>query len=89
MVRSINRQNESAKTLSEHGLDVEQLPKTGRPGPNPDLTVNGQTADVYSPKTRNIKTMRGNIEAKAKAQAQHVVVNLDDSPLTSRQLISV
>jgi filamentous hemagglutinin len=88
MVRSIDRQNEAAKTLSEHGLEVEQLPNTGRPGPNPDLKINGETADVYSPKTQNMNTIRSTIESKATTQADHVVVNLDDSPVSSQQLIS-
>ena len=70
MVRSINRQNEAAETLSQHGLDVEQLPNTGHPGPNPDLNINGETADVYSPRTSNINSIRGNIETKASSQAK-------------------
>ncbi|WP_434608440.1 hypothetical protein [Pseudomonas sp. R1-7] len=50
MVRSIQRQNEAAKEFAKAGYDVEQLPNQGKKGESrPDLRINGELADVYSP----------------------------------------
>lgn len=92
-IRSIDRQNEAAQTLSEHGLDVEQLPNNSRAGKKqPDLRVNGELADVYSPKTSNVKSIWDAIDDKANPanvktfQANNVVVNLTDSPLSAAEV---
>ncbi|ALU88770.1 filamentous hemagglutinin outer membrane protein [Herbaspirillum rubrisubalbicans M1] len=82
-LRSIQRQNEAAETLSKSGLQVENLPNTGRPGANPDLKINGELADVYAPTTGNPKSIRDKIIEKVNTQAPTVVVNLADSPLTA------
>lgn len=82
MVRSIKRQNEAGQILADHGLSVEYLPNTGRPGPNPDLKINGQLADVYSPSGKNLQTIRDAVVSKSENQAQNVVVNLADTPLS-------
>jgi len=87
MVRSFGRQNESAETLSKVGLDVEQLKETGAPGANPDLKINGQVADVYAPSGKSVLTVADTISYKVKSQAPNIVINLDDSPLTSQQII--
>jgi hypothetical protein len=87
-VRAINRQNESATTLRDHGFEVEQLPNTGRPGGNPDLRVNGAPADVYAPTSKNPMTIRDNIIDKVDRQAPNVVVNLNDSPMSTHALIN-
>ncbi|WP_156440541.1 hemagglutinin repeat-containing protein [Burkholderia sp. MSMB1072] len=81
-VRAVQRQNEAAQILANHGLDVEQLPNSGLPGPNPDLKINGQIADVYSPTTKNLQTIWDNVAKKVQTQAQNVVINLADSPLS-------
>jgi len=52
MIRSLTRQNEAAEILSQRGLDITHLPNTGKKGGNPDLSVNGRPADVYSPKSK-------------------------------------
>jgi filamentous hemagglutinin len=81
MIRSIKRQNEAGQILSNHGLSVEYLPNTGKPGPNPDLRINGQLADVYSPSGKNLKTIRDTVVLKSEIQAPNVIINLADSPL--------
>ncbi len=85
-VRSINRQNEAAQILADHGLDVNQLPNTGKPGPNPDLSINGQVADVYAPKSGNLQTIRDKVVEKTAEQAPNVVINLADSPLSASEV---
>ncbi len=85
-VRAVGRQNEAAKILADHGLDVEQLPNTGKSVANPDLKINGQVADVYSPTSGNLQTIRDTVVAKVGTQAPNVVINLADSPLNSSQV---
>ena len=93
-IRSIDRQNEAARTLSERGLDVEQLPNDqGRSKTSqPDLKINGELADVYSPKTPNVQSVWDAIDGKANPanvktfQANNVVVNLTDSPLSASEV---
>ncbi|CAD18224.1 hemagglutinin repeat-containing protein [Ralstonia pseudosolanacearum] len=82
MVRSINRQNEAAQTLADHGLAVENLPNTGKGVANPDLKINGAIADVYSPRSGNLQSIRDTIVEKSNKQAPNIVVNLVDSPLS-------
>ncbi|WGS49992.1 hemagglutinin repeat-containing protein [Paraburkholderia sp. D15] len=85
-VRSIARQNEAAEVLADHGLNVEQLPNTGKPGANPDIKINGQVADIYSPTSGNLQTIRDTVTTKVNTQASNVVINLADSPLTDSQV---
>lgn len=89
-IRSLERQDEAAVILSERGLTVERLPhRNGKNGPDPDLKINGETADVYSPTSTNLDTIAGNIFKKtnpAKQQAPNVVVNLADTPLTPSEV---
>lgn len=91
-IRGITRQNEAAQTLSERGLDVEQLPNNSGAGKKqPDLRINGELADVYSPKTANVQSVWDAVKSKAdpssdKFQANNVVVNLTDSPLSASEV---
>ncbi|MGE8453157.1 MAG: hypothetical protein ACN6OP_21595, partial [Pseudomonadales bacterium] len=82
MVRSIERQNEASKKLAQAGFDVEQLANTGRKGGNPDLRINGDLADVFSPRTNSPISVLMTVTEKVEKQASSVVVNLADSPLT-------
>lgn len=82
MVRSIERQNEASKKLAQAGFDVEQLANTGRKGGNPDLQINGDLADVFSPRTNSPISVLMTVTEKVEKQASSVVVNLADSPLT-------
>ncbi|MBB4818999.1 filamentous hemagglutinin [Pseudomonas alcaligenes] len=86
MVRSIKRQNEAAKSLARAGYDVEQLANTGKKGANPDLRINGESADVASPRTSSVGSVLLTINDKVKKQASSVVINLADSPLTINQI---
>ncbi|WP_373380283.1 hemagglutinin repeat-containing protein [Cupriavidus nantongensis] len=85
-VRSIARQNEAAATLADHGLNVENLPNTGKRGPNPDIRINGEIADIYSPRTGNLWSIRDTVVGKVDKQATNVVVNLADSSLTPTEV---
>ncbi|UXA70859.1 hypothetical protein M0D46_07490 [Xanthomonas prunicola] len=85
-VRSIDRQNEAARKLAEAGYDVEQLPNDKKNQANPDLRLNGELADVYSPKTSSAISAIKTITEKVKKQADVIVVNLADSALTIDQL---
>jgi filamentous hemagglutinin len=82
MIRSIDRQNEAAQILADHGLTVENLPNTGKGVKNPDLKINGQVADVYSPTSGNLQSIRDKVVEKTAEQAPNVVINLADSPLS-------
>lgn len=86
MIRSIRRQNKATKSLSEAGYDVEQLANTGKKGANPDLRINGERADVASPRTGSVGSVLMTINDKVKKQASSVVINLADSPLAINQL---
>jgi hypothetical protein len=86
MVRAIQRQNEAAETLANHGINVERLPNTGRFGANPDLRINGELADVYAPTSGNVLSIRDKIVEKVGTQASNVVISLADSILTPTQI---
>ncbi|HEY6528761.1 MAG TPA: DUF637 domain-containing protein [Cellvibrionaceae bacterium] len=79
--RSITRQNEATELLSQFGLNIERLPESNAQGvKNPDLKINGEVADVYSPGGKNPQTIGERIEQKvAEGQANNIVVNLADS----------
>ncbi len=90
-VRSLKRQDEAAVTLSEFGFDVERLPN--RSGKNnakdPDIRLNGELADIYSPRTGNVETIHDKLIEKANPldqQAANLVVNLADSTLSISQV---
>ncbi|WP_232324281.1 hemagglutinin repeat-containing protein, partial [Variovorax sp. WDL1] len=93
-IRGITRQNEAAQTLSEHGLNVEQLPNNSGATrmKQPDLKINGEVADVYSPNSGNVQSIWDAINKKANPaetrtyQAPNVVVNLADSPLSASEV---
>jgi Contact-dependent growth inhibition CdiA C-terminal domain len=77
---AIRRQNDSARILSGHGLNVEQLPKKDTPGPSPDLDINGVKADVYSPINSKTDNIALNIQNKVdKQQVSNIVLNLEGS----------
>jgi len=86
MLRSVQRQNEATEFLSQH-FHVVRLPNSGPRGTaNPDAAINGQLADVYSPRSGNLWTVRDSVAIKVRDQAPNVVINLADSPLTPAQV---
>lgn len=94
--RSYQRENESAEILSKAGYNVEQNPAPPQkrpPGsdkvdlPKPDLKLEGNYADVYSPKdTTGEKKVFKEIYDKSKDQASRIVLNLSDSQMTSKDI---
>ena len=87
MIRSIERQNESAELLANHGLEIKHLPNTGKKGGNPDIAIGGRPADVYSPKSKNPNTVWDNMTYKVGHQAPDIVLNISDSPLSSSDIL--
>ncbi|MBV6668444.1 hypothetical protein KV691_03765 [Xanthomonas euvesicatoria pv. alangii] len=85
-VRSINRQNEAARGLAEAGYNIEQLPNIKKDRANPDLMINGELADVYSPRANSPISVIKTLANKVEDQASIIVVNLADSPLTLDQV---
>ena len=81
-IRSIERQNEAARKLAQAGYDVEQLPEIQRNGSNPDLKINGELADVYSPITNSPISVLKTVAGKVLKRAPSVVVYLADSPIS-------
>ena len=83
MVRSIQRQNEAAREFAKAGYDVEQLPNQGSKGEaRPDLRINGELADVYSPTSTSAISVLKTVAYKVQKQADNIVINLADSPLS-------
>jgi len=79
---SIEHENESARVLAENGYDVEQNP-TSINRKKPDYKLNGEYADCYAPSTDKARNIRDNIAKKVnEEQAERIVLNLDDSPVT-------
>jgi hypothetical protein len=82
-LRSAQRENESARILAENGYDVEQRPITKPNRKNPDYKINGEYADCYAPSTDKVRSIRDSIAGKVnKGQADRIVLNLEDSPVT-------
>lgn len=78
-IRSLVRENESAKILSENGFHVEQNPVTSGIK-NPDYKINGEIFDNYAPSSGNIRNIWREVEKKLeKGQTNSVVINLADT----------
>lgn len=88
-IRSLDRQNESAKTLAENGYQVKQLPESKIQGKkNPDFEIEGRTFDNYAPReTADASRIRSTFRDKMKdGQADRFVLNLDDSKVTVEEM---
>jgi hypothetical protein len=81
--RSLQRENESATTLSRAGYDVEQNPTV--PGPkNPDYRINGTVFDNLAPSSGNVRNIASEMAKKVKkGQTERVVLNLTDTSVDS------
>ncbi len=79
--RSLQRENESARTLARQGYDVDQNPTV--PGDkNPDYKIEGEVFDNYAPSGSNPRNVAANIQEKIDSgQTERVVLNLTDSDL--------
>lgn len=89
----IARQNEAADALAYHGYKVEHKPEVLpndhlNPERKPDYRIEGQIADCYTPTPgRTIDKIRNEISKKVKeGQANHIVLNLTDSPASVRDI---
>jgi hypothetical protein len=86
-LRSIERENESARLLAENGYEVEQNPVSELSRKKPDYKLNGEYADCYAPSTSNPRSIVGGIAKKVnERQAQRIILNLDDSQVTLEAL---
>jgi len=90
-IQALTRENESAQTLVDHGYDVEQRPPTLPNGRNPDYRIDTGSGpeyyDNYAPTTPKARNIGDTIKEKVdKGQADRIVVNLNDSPVTPEQL---
>jgi filamentous hemagglutinin len=82
-IRSLTRENESATTLANNGYKVQQNPPALPNGKKPDYIINGQVFDNYAPSTSSVRNAWSEIDKKvARGQADNVVVNLADTPIT-------
>ncbi|MCO6509137.1 MAG: VENN motif pre-toxin domain-containing protein [Snodgrassella sp.] len=85
-IRSLQRENESAKILSKNGYHVEQNPMTSGIK-NPDYKINGEIFDNYAPSSSNIRNIWREVDKKVqKGQTNSVVINLADSKATVADL---
>ncbi|WP_392558254.1 CdiA C-terminal domain-containing protein [Orbus mooreae] len=81
-IRSLVRENETAKILSQNGYHVEQNPITSG-AKNPDYKINGEIFDNYAPSSSNIRNIWREVDKKVqKGQTNSVVINLADSKAT-------
>jgi len=96
-LRSITRENESAKILAENGYKVKQLPDNVKGSvqkvKKPDFEIEGKVFDNYAPdKNKNARGIWSTLRDKivdpktGVMQADRFVVNLNDSKLTLEEL---
>ncbi|WNG13622.1 hypothetical protein [Cystobacter fuscus] len=86
-LRSIERENESARLLAENGYDVEQNPVSEFSRKKPDYKLNGEYADCYAPSTSNPRSIVGGIAKKVnERQAERIILNLEDSQVALEAL---
>jgi hypothetical protein len=85
-VRSLTRENESARTLADAGFNIEQKPEV--PGlKNPDYLIEGRIFDCCAPNTDNLRNIASRIMEKVEeGQTSRVVLNLDDTTATAEQV---
>jgi filamentous hemagglutinin len=72
--------------MTDYGFRVEQLEEPSTPGGKPDLRVNGELADVYSPKTSAMRTIDLTVKDKVANQAPNIVLNLEDCPMSPTEI---
>jgi hypothetical protein len=80
------RENDSADVLARAGYKVEQNPVV--PGlKEPDYRIEERIFDNYAPITGNPRNIWSEIQEKVEEeQADRIVLNLDDSPITLEAL---
>ncbi|MER7772108.1 putative T7SS-secreted protein [Kitasatospora sp. NPDC096140] len=85
--RSLGRENESAEILARNGYKVEQNPNV--PGAkNPDYRVEGEIMDCMSPTSDKPINVTTEMQKKVnKGQADRIVLNMQDSPLSQADIL--
>ena len=87
---NIVRQNESADFLASEGVPVEHYHRPRPDGKEPDFKIGDDYFDHLNVSSSNLEQARKGIKAKVRAnQADRVVVRLDDTPVTTADLIDL
>jgi hypothetical protein len=83
---ALQRENESASTLTQKGYDVEQNPSV--PGSlNPDYRIEGRIFDNVAPTTGSARNIASRIATKVDdGQADRIVLNMSDTPVSLAQM---
>lgn len=85
-VRSLNRENESARILAQSGFSVEQNPYVSG-NKNPDFKVNGEVFDNYAPKSSSVRNIWTEVKGKVdEGQTTNVVINMADTKVSFSEL---
>lgn len=85
-IRSLNRENESAKILSKSGCYVEQNPSVAG-NKNPDYRINGEIFDNYAPRSNSVRNIYSEVKTKIdKGQTSNVVINMSDTKISIPEL---
>lgn len=85
-IRSLNRENESAKILSQSGFYVEQNPSVAG-NKNPDYRINGEIFDHYAPKSSSVRNIWTEVKGKIdEGQTTNVVINISDTKVSMKAL---
>jgi len=85
-IRSLNRENESAKILSQSGFYVEQNPSVAG-NKNPDYRINGEIFDHYAPKSSSVRNIWTEVKGKIdEGQTTNVVINISDTKVSIKAL---
>ena len=87
--RSLTRENEAAVRLAQNGFKVEQNPPKLPNGAKPDFKVEGEYFDCYSPSSSKESMITDTIDAKVPKQADRLVFNLADSPMSTSEVRDV
>jgi hypothetical protein len=84
--QGLTRQNEAAEVLARKGYNVEHLAETPSVT-SPDLRIEGEIFDVYSPITDDVSSIRDSISKKVKRkQTERVVLNMDGTSASLEDL---
>ncbi|WP_387490649.1 hypothetical protein [Photorhabdus sp. RM96S] len=85
-IRSLTRENESAKILAQNGYHVEQNPKVIG-DKNPDYKINGEIFDNYAPSSSSVRNIWSEVKGKVdEGQTKNVVINISDTKVTLNDL---
>ncbi|MDB6371834.1 hypothetical protein PH362_07685, partial [Photorhabdus bodei] len=85
-IRSLTRENESAKILAQNGYHVEQNPKVIG-DKKPDYKINGEIFYNYAPRSSSVRNIWSEVKGKVdEGQTKNVVINISDTKVTLNDL---